>query len=55
MIVVVEIIIGRLMREPLTRKGCQLVTINVRKEQCDLPSGNTAAHLKEADTFRMNK
>ena len=31
-IVVVEIIIGRLMRNALTRQGCQLDTTNVRKE-----------------------
>ena len=33
MIVVVEVITGRLMRDALKRQGCQLVTINVREEQ----------------------
>ena len=33
MIVFIEIIVGRLMRDTFRGQGCQVVTINVRKEQ----------------------
>ena len=44
MVVVVEIIAGGLMRDALTRRGCQLVTILEMNK--DLPSGVTGFHLK---------
>ena len=44
MIVGVEIITSRLVREALTRYECQLVTIMLEK---DLPSGNTGFHLEK--------
>jgi hypothetical protein len=49
MIVIVEIIAGRLMRDALTRQGCQFVTIMLGKNK-DLPSGPTGSHLEEAET-----
>jgi hypothetical protein len=54
MIVVVDIIISRQMRDALTRQGCQLATINVGRNK-GLPSGPIGCHLKEADTFSMKK
>ena len=45
MIVVVEIIAGRLMRNALKRERCQLVAIMFERNE-DLPSGNTGFHLE---------
>ena len=45
MIVIVEIIVGRLMREALTRQGCQLVTMMLETNK-GLPSGVTGCHLE---------
>ena len=44
MIVVVEIIAGQLMREALTRKGCQLVTMLETNK--GLPSGDVGCQLE---------
>ena len=44
MIVVVEVIAGRQMRDALTKQGCQLVTM--LKTNKGLPNGATASHLE---------
>ena len=53
MIAVVEIIACRLMRDALTRQGCQFVTTNVWKKQG--PSGPTGSHLEEVKKTRLGR
>ena len=46
MIVMVDIIAGQPTRAPLTKQGCQLVTLIEMPVNKDLPSGNTGFHLE---------
>ena len=49
MIIVVEIIAGRLMRDALTRKNVNLLSSMLGRNK-DLLSGATGSHLEEAKT-----
>ena len=46
MIVVIEIIAGRLMRHALTRQGCQRQIVTVLETNKGLPSGATGCQLE---------
>jgi hypothetical protein len=49
MVIVVEIIPGRLMRDGLARQGCQLA-IKMSRRNKGLPNGPIGSHLEVPET-----